>query len=445
MSKDWIARNPSGLKLRLGTAAGHLHPLTDSVWFHTFGCKANQYETEVMRPELESRGVSIAPSRSCRPCVARSLHYSWLKPTGSSGSVDIPTTGNAGMRITSRTRRADAARILAATAGAIGLLILPGSASAQVLDADDGDIEGAIATLTTQDAALFIRPVTNGLGAGMNTAWFSTAGSHGLGGFDLGVRIVGAFVPAEDELFSPSLPGSIIFQGQAYSNPYGAQNGGLVATPTATGDGTGLTLVPQGEFRNALVGAGQNPDNFDVTYPDGFDFPFVPFAAIQGAVGVGGGAEVILRWVPSFEPDPDVGSISMFGFGLKYSLDRLVPRSPVRLAVAYGHTEFDVGDYLSGRSNEVSLIGSLGTPIVTVYGAATYEDSDFDVQYTFENPNATPGLPADGELIQFEQDGANSTRLTLGTTLGFGPGRLNVDYAVANYNVLSVGLLFSFR
>lgn len=349
------------------------------------------------------------------------------------------------MKTTSRTCRAHMAQILAAGTGAVCLLILPGSAPAQVLDADSGDIEGAIATLTTQDAALYIRPVTNGLGAGMNTAWFSTAGSHGLGGFDIGVRIVGAFVPTEDELFAPSVPGSIIFQGQTYTDPYGPQNGGLLATPTATGGGTGLTLVPQGEFRNAIIGDGQNPDNFDVTYPDGFDFPFVPFAAIQGAVGVGGGAEVILRWVPSFEPDPDVGSISMFGFGLKYSLDRLMPRSPVRLAVAYGHTEFDVGTYLNGRSNELSLIGSLGTPIVTVYGAATYEDSDFDVQYTFENPNGTPGLPADGEVIQFEQDGANSTRLTLGTTLGFGPGRLNVDYAVANYNVLSVGLLFSFR
>ncbi len=349
------------------------------------------------------------------------------------------------MKTISRTCRADMARMLAAGACTVCLLILPGSAPAQVLNADSGDIEGAISTLTTQDAALYIRPVTNGLGAGMNTAWFSTAGSHGLGGFDIGVRIVGAFVPTEDGLFAPSVPGSIIFQGQTYLDPYGPQNGGLLATPTVTGDGAGLTLVPQGEFRTAIVGSGQNPDSFDVTYPEGFNFPFVPFAAIQGAAGIGGGAEVILRWVPSFEPDPDIGSISMFGFGLKYSLDRLVPRSPVHLAVAFGHTNFDVGDYLSARSNEVSLIGSLGTPMLTLYGAATYEDSDFDVQYTFENPNGTPGLPADGEVIEFELDGANSTRLTLGTTLGFGPGRLNVDYAVANYNVLSVGLLVSFR
>jgi hypothetical protein len=28
-----------------------------AVWYHTFGCKANQYDTERMRQELESRGA----------------------------------------------------------------------------------------------------------------------------------------------------------------------------------------------------------------------------------------------------------------------------------------------------------------------------------------------------------------------------------------------------
>ena len=32
--------------------------MTISVWYHTFGCKANQYDTERMRQELESRGAS---------------------------------------------------------------------------------------------------------------------------------------------------------------------------------------------------------------------------------------------------------------------------------------------------------------------------------------------------------------------------------------------------
>ena len=34
--------------------------MTISVWYHTFGCKANQYDTERMRQELESRGATTS-------------------------------------------------------------------------------------------------------------------------------------------------------------------------------------------------------------------------------------------------------------------------------------------------------------------------------------------------------------------------------------------------
>lgn len=40
--------------------AGHLTS-GRSVWLYTFGCKANQYDTECMRQELESRGARIVP------------------------------------------------------------------------------------------------------------------------------------------------------------------------------------------------------------------------------------------------------------------------------------------------------------------------------------------------------------------------------------------------
>ncbi len=36
--------------------------MATSVWYHTFGCKANQYDTERMRQELESRGARTSDS-----------------------------------------------------------------------------------------------------------------------------------------------------------------------------------------------------------------------------------------------------------------------------------------------------------------------------------------------------------------------------------------------
>lgn len=37
---------------------------TPTVWYHTFGCKANQYDTERMRHELEARGAKSVPTPS---------------------------------------------------------------------------------------------------------------------------------------------------------------------------------------------------------------------------------------------------------------------------------------------------------------------------------------------------------------------------------------------
>ena len=41
-----------------------------SVWYHTFGCKANQYDTERMRQELESRGASTSDDPSAATVAA---------------------------------------------------------------------------------------------------------------------------------------------------------------------------------------------------------------------------------------------------------------------------------------------------------------------------------------------------------------------------------------
>ena len=42
------------------------------VYFHTFGCKANQYDTEVMRQESESRGaVAVADWGEADVCVVK--------------------------------------------------------------------------------------------------------------------------------------------------------------------------------------------------------------------------------------------------------------------------------------------------------------------------------------------------------------------------------------
>lgn len=50
-------RRPDHRPMRTGQTIDASSTRGAAVWFHTFGCKANQYDTEQMRQELESRGA----------------------------------------------------------------------------------------------------------------------------------------------------------------------------------------------------------------------------------------------------------------------------------------------------------------------------------------------------------------------------------------------------
>ncbi|MFQ5747369.1 MAG: DUF6588 family protein [Gemmatimonadota bacterium] len=308
------------------------------------------------------------------------------------------------------------------------------------------DIAGSLETLGVENAKLYVGPVTNGLAAAMNSGLFHTARVHAPLGFDIGVRAIGAVVPNADDTFVPVLPASVDFMGVTYTSPYGPAGGSALLSPTAVGKGPGLVLQPQGSFRQAIVTAGQSPSSFDIALPEGFDFPLVPYGAIQGSLGLILGTEATVRFIPSIEISQDVGSVEMFGFGLKHSIDQWFPvPSPINIAVAYAHQELDVGTYLDASADEFSLIVSKDFPVLTLYAAGTIEDASLDVTYTVANTAGIPGVPANGTRIAFTADSPNNGRLTLGFTLNLGLLKLNGDYAVADQNVASAGLFIGLR
>jgi len=308
------------------------------------------------------------------------------------------------------------------------------------------DIAGSLETLGVENAKLYVGPVTSGLAAAMNSGLFHTARVHKPLGLDIGVRGMGSVVSDVDDTFVPVLPASVDFLGVTYAAPYGPPAGAALLSPTAVGQGVGLVLEPQGSFRQALVSAGQNPASFNIALPEGFDFPVVPYGAIQGSLGLVLGTEALVRFIPSIEISQDVGSIEMFGFGVKHSIDQWFPvPSPINIAVAYFHQELDVGTYLDASSDAFSLIVSKDLPVLTLYAAGTIEDANLDIQYTVANTAGIPGVPANGTRIAFQTDSPNDSRLTVGFTLNLGPLKLNGDYAVADQNVVSAGVFFGFR
>lgn len=304
--------------------------------------------------------------------------------------------------------------------------------------AQDGGIEDQIRSLGADNGRLYGRPVTSGVGAGLAAGWFHGARSLGPLSVEVGVRGVGAFVPAEDETFEPVLPSEVSVDelgGATFSDPYGTGDG--LETPTAAGDGAGVVVPPEGEFREALVDAGLSPADFALRFPRGFDLPAVPVGALQLNVGVAPGVDIAGRLVPEIEIDQEVGSVQSVGGAVKLSVsDWMYVSPPVDVAVSAGIQNVEVGDYLSTDTRHASLLVSRSISALTLFASGTLEDSDSEVEYTVESEV----LPEGGTTLTFEDEGANSGRFTAGFNLDLLFLQLKADYSVAAYETVSAGV-----
>lgn len=316
--------------------------------------------------------------------------------------------------------------ILSVAAGA-----LPGGLPAQ-------NVEETIRQLGQENGALYAHPVASGLGASMNSAWLHTARVRGPLEFFVGIRAMGAFVPASDERFEPVLPTSVTVEelgGQTYLDPYGGGEGLL--TPTVAGDGPGVVVEPQGELRQDILDAGLDPRDFALAFPEGFNLPAIPLAMGQANVGLPLGTEVAVRFIPSITVSSDVGDVEAFGVGGKHSVTQWIPVPlPVEVAVTGGWQTFDVGTYLSAESRTVGVAASRELGPVEIYGSGAWEESDVDISYTVENPN----LPEQGTEVAFSEKGDNSSRFTVGASLELAVVKLTADYTASEYDVVTASL-----
>lgn len=310
-------------------------------------------------------------------------------------------------------------------------------------------VEDQIRLLASENAQLYTGPVVTGIGAGMNSGWFHTASPKGLFHVDVGIKVMGALVPESDDSFQPVLPDQISADvdgdgtDETFQDPYGTGAG--LSTPTAVGPGAGITVQPQGTYEQALIAAGENPADFALPFPKGFDIPAVPMAVLQANVGLVLGTDVSVRYIPAIEVNSDVGTVEAFGLGGKHSISQWFPGSfPVDVAVAGGYQTFDVGDYLSAETRQASVIVSKDLAVLTVFGAAGLEKSEIDVTYDVQNAGDLPALPSNNTTVSFTQDSGTSERFTAGFNLDLLFLQLNASYSASDYDVVtaSAGLTF---
>lgn len=364
------------------------------------------------------------------------------------------------------------------TLSALFLLMLPAkSVDAQV--SDTGEFLQVLEAGTLSDVELMLnaysRPYAEGLGAVSNSGWVSSAGTHGILGFDLRLSLGIAAIPDSKNSFDLSTLGMSNIRA---SDPNETIN------PTISGtDGTdvGVTVFAD------VPGRDEPLELSDFSLPSGTDFAYTPAPMVQLSAGVPKNTDLMLRLVPEIGIG-DYGDFSLYGFGVKHELNQWIPAPiPVKLSVMGGYTNIDLSgaftlnadglDYdedpdnvdqaetwegqqavMNSKAWNLNVLAGKSLGPLSVYAGLGMQNSNFDLSFDGRYPfleldtQTTNGQPQVVKRLTTIED---PVRLDISTgTIFRGMAgasfklllvKFNLDLTYAEYPVLNAGASFTFR
>ncbi|QJD94792.1 hypothetical protein HH214_02315 [Mucilaginibacter robiniae] len=198
----------------------------------------------------------------------------------------------------------------------------------------------------------YANPLFKSLGTGLNNGWTNTAKTKGLLHFELRVSVSDVFTPASDKTFDINQLG--------LSSSVKVASGSSSIAPTFTGS-KNVTPPTLDLYSNN----GIRVDRF--TLP-ARQISSIPTPQLQLTAGLPGNTDVTIRAIPKTKISDDIGSIGMFGFGLKHDImsdiigNTAAQIVPFNLAVLAGYTHFSYEDPLSvqpstGKAPDASSTG----------------------------------------------------------------------------------------
>jgi len=297
-------------------------------------------------------------------------------------------------------------------------------------------------------------PIIRGASYAMTGGWYTTAKTHKKLGVDLGVSLTAAFTPSSDNYFSP--------QSQLVSTTFANTTNPGAGAPSIVGpkDQTTYTSTYQGQSVTF-----NGPEGLALKKNIGFSA--VPVPMIQIGIGLIKNTDLKVRFIPTINRASS--KINMLGFGLLHDIKQYLPGGsllPFDLSVlaaynsVWGSTSLanttdsnkpmSSNGQISYRLNSwvAQAIISKKISVLTAYVGVGYGavSSKVDITGTF-NFDSNPPFPQNFSITNpfsttFKN---NTTKLTGGIRLKFGPIYLVGDYTLQKYNALTVGLGLSIR
>ena len=286
----------------------------------------------------------------------------------------------------------------------------------------------------------YIKPFVNAYGTNFNSGLYNTAKVLKPFRFGLNINMMLAFVPTEDKMFMPTRPDlSMEYNSETYflyENP---------TDETATVFGKdGVTILPNLDLETI---PGLDTSNLEIDLPNGANLPAVPLMVPQFNVGLPAGNELMIRGFPKYEISKDIGDVGFWGVGLKHSVSQYIPLVPIDIAVQGVYQTLYVGDII--KLNNLAFNAEISKRLLmwTLYGGLGFEQTKLKADYETEImvynevSNAFAAEPLD---IDFEIDGDNNFRTTIGIRYSLLLLKLYADYTMSKYSVFNAGIGISF-
>ncbi len=295
----------------------------------------------------------------------------------------------------------------------------------------------------------YLSPASEGVVYGISSGWYNTADAKPLGGFE--ISIIGNMSNFKNKTDKKTF----VFDTGDYENLKLASGATSETVSTALGDIEGVGIYIEG-----LGGL----DRIDFELPAGLaseNLNFLPSGFVQASVGIIKGTELKARFFPKVNAS-DV-SAGLYGFGIQHDFTKHLPADkilPIAVSGIIGYTHLDASydftdtDIIEGQDQKLEIdmdswtfhaVVSTRLPIINFYGGlgyisgksttdvlGAYTVSSGPFQTTYEDPFS----------IDNKVSGVTGN---IGAKLKLGFFRLHADYALAEFNTLSVGINFGFR
>ena len=298
-------------------------------------------------------------------------------------------------------------------------------------------------------AQSYLQPFINTFGASVNSGFYNSfvllSSKRNSFHLSIGVNTVGAFVPGDEKMFSGVYYDTVMYNlyGQEYPVPGKAT---VKNAPTIFGNGNPgeATVEINDTLYVALIAYPIHETRQEKTIGGLVPTDIVPLVVPQINIGTYLGTDIFIRWLPPIKLG-SYGNTNFIGFGIEHNLNQYLPNLPVNLELLFSYQNMGITDTTGSRfinlnAFALNALVNKNFGIFNIYGAVQYESETLDVNYKYIPQSSNNNSFTMN--INFNLKGKNKFRLITGVSAALGIFRANLDYSLANINVLSIGLNF---